>query len=229
MSQLWVPGYSQGKLEHPREPMTTLKAAMKAKRRKRATSGWEILTRRAGRWDDTGTSPWGAAWPGTCDLAWAEGKGGPLCRLWQPFPWDTTGETWKLKCVMLFECYFKCGGGYVEQPLAVNPLMWRVTCSLMRWELACPHESECTDHHWSLLLLGLGLWVWRYLETGHSPHAHQVALQKVTGMQDAPKTSILGCLATSFGTSVWAVCGGAFETLVVLAKSTKQQSCVWDS
>ena len=39
MSQLWVPGYSQGKLEHPREPMATLKAAMKAKRRKRATSG----------------------------------------------------------------------------------------------------------------------------------------------------------------------------------------------
>ena len=28
-----------GKLEHPREPMATLKAAMKAKRRKRATSG----------------------------------------------------------------------------------------------------------------------------------------------------------------------------------------------
>jgi len=28
-----------GKLEHSREPMATLKAAMKAKRRKRATSG----------------------------------------------------------------------------------------------------------------------------------------------------------------------------------------------
>lgn len=39
MSQLWVPGYSRGKLEHPRELMATLKVAVKAERRKRAMSG----------------------------------------------------------------------------------------------------------------------------------------------------------------------------------------------
>lgn len=91
--------------------------------------------------------------------------------------------------------------------------------------LAYPHKDERTELRLSLLLLGLALRVWRYPETGHSPHAHQVALQRVPGMQDAPKTSIPG----RFGTSEWAVCGGACETLVVLTKSTKQQSCVWDS
>lgn len=50
MSQLWVPGYSQGKLEHQRELMAILKAAIKAKRWKEGhvwmrnpdTLGWTM-------------------------------------------------------------------------------------------------------------------------------------------------------------------------------------------